>query len=433
MNTNLLNIVKQITAKYGEGILADPARLKPLFADYAKNEAKEERVAFGRCIEAGAYLELKKTRTADERRQVKASLANKVHTKKGIGLAQCNDALNLLEAVLFTQTPSKTPPAAHKKKLPLRNMLIAGAVLLIALVIFLVHTSVMRKAQTYYEAGMAYYNKSEYDNAISQFSEAIKLNRKYTLANAYRGDSNRMISQYEPALKDLNEAIRLDPADSFAYARRGDVYRLQGQYDLAVKDFGEAIKLAPNDAFVFAARGDTYRLNEQYDLAIKDLNEAIRLEPNNAFSYTSRGNSYGMKYQFDLALKDLNEAIRLEPEDAFAYASRGNIYSMRGQYNLALKDYDEAIRLYNIKIFYSQYADNTLSLVQMKEEEINVMLKERKDKLTDTNHAWAYANRGQVHFLLGQKDQAVMDFENAVSLNPDYDWAKRRLREIRGY
>jgi tetratricopeptide (TPR) repeat protein len=74
-----------------------------------------------------------------------------------------------------------------------------------------------------------------------------------------------------------------------------------------------------------------------------------------------------------------------------------------------------------------------MSLLQMKEEEINSIIKERKDKLTDTNHAWAYASRGQVYSVLGQKNQAIQDFENAVSLNPDYEWAKQRLREIRGY
>jgi hypothetical protein len=31
MDTNLLNIVKQIAADYGEGVLADPQRLKAFF------------------------------------------------------------------------------------------------------------------------------------------------------------------------------------------------------------------------------------------------------------------------------------------------------------------------------------------------------------------------------------------------------------------
>jgi hypothetical protein len=40
MNTNLLSIVKQIIAQYGEGILADPARLKAFFGDLARDEPK---------------------------------------------------------------------------------------------------------------------------------------------------------------------------------------------------------------------------------------------------------------------------------------------------------------------------------------------------------------------------------------------------------
>jgi len=103
MNTNLLNIVNRIVAEQGESILADVKRLNPFFADYAKNEAKEDRVAFGRCLEAGAYQELKKTRTVDERRRVKSALADQVNVKTGIDKQQCISALDLLEAVLFKQ------------------------------------------------------------------------------------------------------------------------------------------------------------------------------------------------------------------------------------------------------------------------------------------------------------------------------------------
>jgi len=108
MNANLLAIVNRIVAEQGEGILADAKRVFPLFADYAKNEAKEDRVAFGRCLEMGAYQELKKTRTADERRRVKAALADQVHTQKGVDKAQCGEALDLLEAVIFK--PQASPP-----------------------------------------------------------------------------------------------------------------------------------------------------------------------------------------------------------------------------------------------------------------------------------------------------------------------------------
>ena len=84
MNTNLLNILNRIVAEQGEGILADAKRLFPYFSDYAKNEQKEERTAFGRCIEMGAYQELKKTRTPDERLRVKVALATQMNAKTGI-------------------------------------------------------------------------------------------------------------------------------------------------------------------------------------------------------------------------------------------------------------------------------------------------------------------------------------------------------------
>jgi len=110
MNTNLLNILNRIVAEQGEGILADAKRLFPYFSDYAKNEQKEERTAFGRCIEMGAYQELKKTRTPDERLRVKVALATQMNAKTGIARPRCVDALDLLEAVIFKPQPQSPQP-----------------------------------------------------------------------------------------------------------------------------------------------------------------------------------------------------------------------------------------------------------------------------------------------------------------------------------
>jgi hypothetical protein len=54
LNANLTTIVKRIIAEHGEAVLDNPQRMKALFADLAQDEPKPLRLAFGRCIEAGA-------------------------------------------------------------------------------------------------------------------------------------------------------------------------------------------------------------------------------------------------------------------------------------------------------------------------------------------------------------------------------------------
>ncbi|MDR2597681.1 MAG: hypothetical protein LBC76_10235 [Treponema sp.] len=110
MNVNLLTIVNRIVSEQGESILTDAKRLFPYFSDYAKNEYKEDRTAFGRCIEMGAYQTLKNTRTADERRRVKTALADQLNSKTGIDKPRCADALDLLEAVIFKPVQQASPP-----------------------------------------------------------------------------------------------------------------------------------------------------------------------------------------------------------------------------------------------------------------------------------------------------------------------------------
>jgi len=107
MNSNLLNIVKQIIAERGENVLADPQQLKPLFKDYAKDEPKDERVAFGRCIEIGSYQELKSAPSVNDRQRRKITLADQL-VKTGIDKKHCTDALDLLEAVLFSGTQDES-------------------------------------------------------------------------------------------------------------------------------------------------------------------------------------------------------------------------------------------------------------------------------------------------------------------------------------
>jgi len=139
MNTNLLNIVKRIVYEKGENILADPVKLNPLFKDYAKNESKEEREAFGRCIEIGAYQELKTATSENERKRRKGVIANQLYSKTGKEKKLFLDSLDILETVIFKTMPNIIPLSninkstvanvSNKKKISERTVAfgIAGA------------------------------------------------------------------------------------------------------------------------------------------------------------------------------------------------------------------------------------------------------------------------------------------------------------------
>jgi hypothetical protein len=101
VNTNFVNIIKRIIAEQGEDILSNPQRVKGYVNDYAARESKAERLVFGRCIEHGAYTELKNAPDAETRLAVKAAVAQRVHSNEGLDVALCNDALDALEAALF--------------------------------------------------------------------------------------------------------------------------------------------------------------------------------------------------------------------------------------------------------------------------------------------------------------------------------------------
>ena len=133
MNTNMLNIIKRIVAEQGEDILGNPQRLKAFFLDYAKDEPKGERIAFGRCVEMGFYAELKNTSNSGERQRKKAALAGQLHDKTSIDQVSCAVAIDLMEAVIFGEAagtasvqeknisavvtaPPKPAPAGAKKQ-----------------------------------------------------------------------------------------------------------------------------------------------------------------------------------------------------------------------------------------------------------------------------------------------------------------------------
>jgi len=134
-------------------------------------------------------------------------------------------------------------------------------------------------------------------------------------AEAYlrRGDQYSEIRDFDHAIADYSQAIRLKPNYPEAYNNRGLSYSLFGKIDMpkAIADFSQAIKLRPDYPYAFNNRGVAYMASGYPDEALSDFNHAIQLQPDFPQAYGNRGNAYLREGHIALAIHDFYRAGKI--------------------------------------------------------------------------------------------------------------------------
>ena len=125
----------------------------------------------------------------------------------------------------------------------------------------------------------AYNNKSLFDQAIAEGTQALALNPNNpdaynNRANAYRGKS-----LYDQAVADSTRAITLKTDYKYAYVNRGLAYYSKGLYDQAIADYTTAITIDPDYTLAYSDRGDAYVKKGLRDPAVADYRATLKLDP----------------------------------------------------------------------------------------------------------------------------------------------------------
>jgi lipoprotein NlpI len=97
--------------------------------------------------------------------------------------------------------------------------------------------------------GFAYGAKNDYDRAIQDLTEAIRLNPSDATAFNNRGADYRHKQDYDRAIQDYTEAIRLNPSYAPAFFNRGYIYFYLGKFAAAQSDFAMGLAASPTVAY----------------------------------------------------------------------------------------------------------------------------------------------------------------------------------------
>jgi tetratricopeptide (TPR) repeat protein len=240
-----------------------------------------------------------------------------------------------------------------------------------------------KAADNYRGRGLCSARKGEYDKAIADFAQAIRIDPDNFDAHAalawlqaacpeHEMRNARSAGEHHKAIAAYTDAIRLDPKAEANYYGRGECYARTGEFKQAIADFTDAVRLEREAAYQYVWRASSYAEKGEHGEALIEFTNALQLDPKDADAYIGRAFCYFVTSAHDKAVADLEESrwlkskagldpatadlcvrviadctkgLRLDPTDSVAYYNRSWRYVQRGEYEKAIDDFSEALRL----------------------------------------------------------------------------------------
>jgi tetratricopeptide (TPR) repeat protein len=209
----------------------------------------------------------------------------------------------------------------------------------------------------YYYRAVLMQNRQEHDRAFADYSNAIRCDPNFAGALYQRGLIYMLRKDFGAAVEDFSEAIRVFPQYAAAYLERGNAFLEMGRLDEAWASYDSAIAEAPAFAGAYAARARLHRRKHEPREALRDFNEAARLDPTAAAVSRERAQMMREAQRESWFMEVINQAIDRNPRDDVALAVRGGLYLVQREYDCAISDFTECIKLTQSRSAYDHRAE----------------------------------------------------------------------------
>jgi len=310
--------------------------------------------------------------------------------------------------------------------------------------------SIITKSEILCFRGMIYSIVEDYDLALVDYNEAIRLNPKEVDAYEYRAALYEKMLQYDKAETDYRTLLKLK--DSLAYKLElVSVLAYQNKTDEALEILNKTIKYQPKQVLPYASRAWVHALREEGQAAIADYIRFMELDGDYSLDYLVALST--MDYVYTITL--LSQQIINDSENLIWLAARIRVHIAEGEYDFALSDlntFESAqgestpFSLYQkSKCYKGLYEFNdevnalTLLIEELDESDVDVYVARGvalrnvgrlEEALQNFDTAlqispisyYAYMERGWTYEMQNNFDQAIKDYNAAITFNPNNAW-----------
>ena len=223
------------------------------------------------------------------------------------------------------------------------------------------------------------------------------------LRQATRDSLDRAIAAFQDATHHDPEYARAWAALGGAYGLKGDFLSIPDMVNQAIEIERRALSIDPELADARLWLGSGLLRIGRTDEAIAEIREALRLDPDNGQAYQGLARAYWVgKGDFKAAIPLFDRAIALNPEAGYSYLQLSLLLAWEGQLERAEDICRRAVEL------QEQYISGNLGL----------------------QIVGAHSRLGYVHYLKGEYDEALREYERELAFIGAGDHALRERTQL---
>tara|TARA_B100000579_G_C22817886_1_gene848925 strand:+ start:138 stop:1967 length:1830 start_codon:yes stop_codon:yes gene_type:complete len=216
-------------------------------------------------------------------------------------------------------------------------------------------------------------------------------------AYIYRAVEKATSKDYQGAIKDYNEALKLNLKDErklLVFALRGRAKSESEDFQGGLEDYNQSLNFNQQDkhkAFLYLSKAWVKNNLKDYKGAIADSRKALKLDPKDEHEggiYQQLGFAKMNLKDFKGAIADYKKSLDFDPEDDFKVIIYGNLSFI----SMNLQDHEGS----------KKYLNQAFSLDSVNNEQISLL----------------YANRCLSNINLNLYQEAIEDCTKAIDLNP---------------
>lgn len=292
-----------------------------------------------------------------------------------------------------------------------------------------------------FDVGNYYYNNSDYQNALWQFTKSAELDALYAPAYNMIGYTQSKLNNYDEAANAFQNYIKLNPKSPGGYDSYAELLLSMGMYDKSIAQYKKALEFDPDFSYSLVGLGNNYVFLGDYNTARKYYRQYYETTPIPEARYEAlnlEAVSYIHEGKIEKALSVFHQYCDLADKEKDGYhavmglASQGMVYAECGNPQEAMKHYDEAIELLwksdmnetvkqnlmNYSNLWHMYALAANGEFKKAETDEKLCMQNAKKRNNPKELAFLNSVCGYLDYKKGNIEEALKHFSNADREDP---------------